>query len=71
MKKRPRKRPRNTNERINIIRREWYYLFYIVYQFFFLLRVSFKYKENPFEYEEKTDKKNTKKMKTKSQEKDI
>ena len=39
------------------------------------LRVSFKYKENPFEYEEKTDKKtdkkNTKKMKTKSQEKDI
>ena len=43
------------------------------------LRVSFKYKENPFEYEEKTDKKTTKKtdkkttkkMKTKPQEKDI
>ena len=35
------------------------------------LRVSFKYKENPFEYEEKTDKKTTKKMKIKPQEKDI
>ena len=35
------------------------------------LRVSFKYKENPFEYEEKTDKKTTKKTKTKPQEKDI
>lgn len=43
------------------------------------LRVSFKYKENPFEYEEQTDKKTdkkttkktTKKMKTKPQEKDI
>lgn len=35
------------------------------------LRVSFKYKENPFRYEEKTDKKTTKKMKAKPQEKDI
>ena len=43
------------------------------------LRVSFKYKENPFEYEEKTnkkttkktDKKTTKKIKTKPQEQDI
>ena len=43
------------------------------------LRVSFKYRENPFEYVEKTDKKTTKKtdkkttkkMKTKPQEKDI
>ena len=43
------------------------------------LRVSFKYKENPFEYEEKTDKKTikktdkktTKKIKIKPQEKDI
>ena len=43
------------------------------------LRVSFKYKENPFEYEEKTDKKTTKKtdkkttkkIKVKPQEKDV
>ena len=43
------------------------------------LRVSFKYKENPFEYDEKTDKKTTKKtdkkttkkIKVKQQEKDV
>ena len=35
------------------------------------LRVSFKYKENPFEYDEKTDKKTTKKIKVKPQEKDV
>ena len=37
------------------------------------LRVSFKYKENPFEYEDKTDKKTTKKTtkKIKPQENDI
>ena len=35
------------------------------------LRVSFKYRENPFEYEEKTDKKTTIKSKIKPQEKDI
>ena len=35
------------------------------------LRVSFKYRKNPFEYDEKIDKKTTKKIKTKPQEKDI
>lgn len=33
--------------------------------------MSFKYKENSFKYDEKTDKKTNKKIRTKQQEKDI
>ena len=35
------------------------------------LRVSFKYRDNPFEYDEKTDKKTNKKIKKRPQEKDL